>query len=116
MGISKEEKKWRKIIKKNAKKKAKKKAKKAYDNNWNKYEPAGCFACNRGQLYRGGKHELSVTYYDRCKCANIKTEKYKKFRKDRKKMNYADALIMGMKFFDNNSHISEGNNSEPRSW
>jgi hypothetical protein len=109
-------KKAEKIIKK-AKKKDEKRARK---NDFRMYENAGCFACSSGQKYSGGGDACSVTYYERCKCANKKTERYKKFILDRDKlmtkMTAKEFEILEFKWYDNNSHITEGNNAVSRSW
>ena len=94
------------------------KKKKNNIRRWHKYEPAGCFACRQGQLYRGGRTELDVTYYDRCECANIKTKRYTKFLEKAKKgkMSHKKYLKKSLMFFDNNRHIVVGNNAVERSW
>lgn len=80
------------------------------------YEPAGCSFCNRGQLRTGGGSDLSVTYWDRCKCANIKTKRYQEFLDNVDDMLVKDYNVEKEKYFDNNSHIKIGNNMTDRSW
>ena len=111
-----EEIKLRKKIEK-IEKKRKKKERKQFekDNGIPMFEKAGCWKCYNGQLYSGGKDELSITYYKRCSCANVLTERYKKFLAN-EDMTVRKHRKMSSKFYDNNSHISEGNNAEERSW
>lgn len=80
------------------------------------YKKAGCFACHEGQMYSGGRSATSVTYYSRCECSKIKTKKYKKFLKKKKKMNHIEAMTAEMQFYDNYAHIIIGNNATDRSW
>jgi len=117
MVMSKKEKKARKLIKK-LNKKCRKKELEQYEanNGIDMYEPAGCGECNDGQLYSGGRNDLSITYYSRCGCANKKTKKYKKFLKERDNMTFKKARERKALFRDNNDHITEGNNEEDRSW
>ena len=90
--------------------------KKKHTQSWEMFEPAGCHECNYGQLYSGGESELSITYYKRCKCANIKTKKYKKFLKDSNNMILKEYIAMESLFYDNNKHITVGDNETDRSW
>lgn len=106
------EKKARKLIAKIEKKREKKREK----DSWAKYEEAGCFACNKGQIIKSGRTELDITSYSRCKCANVQTKKYKKYLKKKPSMTVAESLILECKFYDNNSDITVGNNAEDRSW
>lgn len=80
------------------------------------FEIAGCRMCSRGQLYSGGGSELSITYYTRCECANIKTKRYATFLENADNMLVKDFNIEKSKFYDNNRHIVVGNNSVDRSW
>jgi hypothetical protein len=98
----------------------KKQAKKALKNDFRKYEEAGCSRCNKGQIISGGGDACSITYFKRCSCANKKTKRYKNFVRDKeqlkKEMSAYDFEILKNKWYDNNSHIVEGNNSVERSW
>jgi len=98
----------------------KKQAKKALENDFRMYEDAGCGNCSDGQLYSGGGDYCSVTYYDRCDCANIETQRFKDFQKSKKKLwvklSAKDFNELEAKWYDNNSSITVGNNSVDRSW
>ena len=85
-------------------------------NKWAKYEPAGCFTCNKGQITLGGQNECSVTYWRRCSCSRIKTKRYKKFLKGANKMIHKKFKKKAKKFYDNNSYITTGSNAIDRSW
>ncbi len=79
------------------------------------YKKAGCSQCTNGQIYSDGWSHLSVIYYERCPCANIKTKRYKKWlKKDKSHMLCKD--VNKKKFYDNNSYIIEGDNSTDRDW
>jgi len=88
--------------------------------NFKMYKKAGCLGCNKGQIIHWGDTDLDVTYSSRCKCANIKRKKYKKFLKNKnnlkKEMLAYDFEMLENKWYDNNSYIREGNNSVDRSW
>ena len=98
----------------------KKKKAKASRLDFRMYETAGCSNCSDGQKYSVGGDATSVTYYDRCVCANKETENYKIFikKKDKlmSKLSAKDFLSYSCKWYDNNSHITVGNNAVDRSW
>lgn len=100
--------------------KYKKKYKKWLDGNHEKFQKAGCSRCSNGQLYSGGGDACSVTYYDRCECANVKTKRYQKFldkkTKLQEKLSYKDFTTIEKLWYDNNSNIRVGNNAVDRSW
>ena len=95
-------------------------AKIAEENDFRMYEEAGCFNCSKGQIIRGGRTDLDVTYFIRCPCSKIKTKRYRKFLKNenklKKEMTTFDFENLKNKWYDNNSYISEGSNETDRSW
>jgi len=115
--MNKKEKQARKLIKKLNNKREKQELKQYEENNGiDMYEEAGCWKCHNGQIYSGGRNDLSITYYSRCSCANKKTKKYKKFLKERDDMTVKEARKREALFRDNNDRIIEGNNEVDRSW
>ena len=100
--------------------KYKKRYMKWFKGNHEKFEKAGCGRCSNGQLYSGGGDACSVTYYNRCECANINTKRYTKFlikeAKLQDKLSHTDFRTIERLWFDNNSNITEGNNTTDRSW
>jgi len=98
----------------------KREAEKAALMDFRKFRPAGCHKCHNGQIISGGGDYCSVTYYERCKCANKKTDRYSKYLKDvsslMESMSAREFNELESKWYDNNSDISEGNNSVDRSW
>jgi hypothetical protein len=90
------------------------------DGNHEMFERAGCGRCSNGQLYSGGEDDCSVTYYDRCDCANVHTKRYNKFLKKTKKLqsklSFNDFTTLKSLWYDNNSHIVVGNDCTDRSW
>ena len=98
----------------------KKQKKKAEESNFSMFEKAGCSQCSNGQKYSGGRTELDITYYTRCTCANKKTKKYVEFLDKKEElmevMTAKDYELLYTKWYDNNSHITIGNNAVNRSW
>ena len=113
----KEQKKAVKKAKKLLAKVKKKRLLKEKDNDWSMYKPAGCFKCRKGQVIIGNNGDgLSVVYYQRCECANIHSEKYEHFLANSNDMVMKDYRKICGKFYDNNSHITVGDNCTDRSW
>ena len=82
------------------------------------YERPGCSSCHNGQKYSGGATELSVTYYDRCRCSKVYSNDYFRFQKiaDEGAVSLLDYRKIKGLFKDNNNHIHEGSNAADRSW
>jgi hypothetical protein len=102
------------------KKYEKEQAKIAEKNDFRKYEDPGCFNCIEGQIIISGSTHLDITCFKRCPCSKIKTKRYKKFLKNeeklKKEMSAFDFENLKNKWYDNNSNITEGNDSVDRSW
>jgi len=99
----------------------KKMAKKALKNDFRMYEDArGCTRCDKGQIISGGGDACSVTYFERCPCSKIFTKRYLDFMEEKDelmlKMNAKEFNDYEAKWYDNNSHITVGNNFVDRSW